>query len=138
LDISYPLFSFAAPYLTLYEDFTLLEAIRFHIQLKPFFDTISIESELNEINLWKSRDKQLKNFSSGMKQRVKLMLALFSDTPILLLDEPTANLDSKGIKWYQDKLTFWSKDRVLIVASNHIEEEIFLCQRKLNMEDYKS
>jgi ABC-2 type transport system ATP-binding protein len=134
---SYELFSFAAPYLSLYEDFTLLECFDFHIHLKPFFSAVSIEQEIKDANLWESRNKQVKNFSSGMKQRVKLMLAIFSDTPFLLLDEPCSNLDAKGIEWYQNKLTTWKKNRIIVIASNHIETEIFLCNKRLVIEDYK-
>lgn len=133
----YKLAAFAAPYLLLYEDFTLYETIQFHVKLKPFFSEISIDEEIKEANLWESRHKPLKKFSSGMKQRVKLMLAIFSDTPILLLDEPTANLDKVGVKWFQKKLEAWADDRVVVVASNYIESEIFMCTNQLLIEDFK-
>src|SRR5690606_15775811 len=78
----------------------------------------NFEDFLTSINLINAKDKIVKNFSSGMKQRLKLGLAFYSQTPIVLLDEPTSNLDSEGMNWYQQLLSDQRKDRIVIVASN--------------------
>jgi ABC-type multidrug transport system ATPase subunit len=73
-----------------------------------------------------------------MKQRVKLTLALLSDTDILLLDEPCSNLDEEGILWYKSMIANHSEGRIVVVASNQVAEEYFFCKVILNMNDLKS
>lgn len=127
--------SIAAPYLELIEEFTLLELVSFHFKFKSTLEGETIDSILEHAYLWDSRNKSIKNFSSGMKQRLKLMLAFYSDTPILLLDEPTSNLDKRGVDWYLmqiDKLG----DRTTIIASNQDFEYSF-CNDILRLEDFK-
>jgi len=80
--------SLAAPYLELIEEFTTMEQIEFHEKFKPLRKDISHTEMIEMVGLKASTDKQIRYFSSGMKQRLKLALAIFSDTPILLLDEP--------------------------------------------------
>lgn len=111
----------AAPYLELVEEFTLLEQLHFHFQFKKLKPGLNL-SELPE-KLWleKALHKEIKYFSSGMKQRLKLGLAFFSDTPILLLDEPTSNLDRTGIDWYKENIHL-QKNRLVIIGSNQEEE----------------
>ncbi|MBU2045958.1 MAG: ATP-binding cassette domain-containing protein, partial [Bacteroidetes bacterium] len=92
--------SIAAPYLELIEEFTLFEILDFHSQFKVRLNNLANEQLIKLLDMENSATKQIKYFSSGMKQRVKLVLALCSDTPILLLDEPTSNLDEQGIEWY--------------------------------------
>ena len=72
-----------------------------------------------------------------MKQRVKLGLAILSDTPILLLDEPTSNLDSNAILWYQNLIQKNLENRITFVASNNQKDESFFCEREIKIEDYK-
>jgi len=71
-----------------------------------------------------------------MKQRLKLALAFCSDTPMLMLDEPTANLDTQGIDWYLSLIQQFSRNRLTIICSNQEHEYIF-CDRRLNINDYK-
>ncbi|MBC7744870.1 MAG: ATP-binding cassette domain-containing protein, partial [Flavobacterium sp.] len=78
----------------------------------------------------------LKNFSSGMKQRVKLALAFCSDTKILLLDEPVSNLDHQGVEWYLSLIEQFSSDRLVIVCSNQ-QQEYGFCDERINVEDFK-
>jgi ABC-type multidrug transport system ATPase subunit len=73
-----------------------------------------------------------------MKQRVKLALAILSDTPILLLDEPTSNLDKNVVKWYQQLILNYTKDKLVLVCSNDNQEEYYFCNKELNIEDYKT
>ncbi len=134
----YTQLSFASPYLELLEEFTLSESISFHAKFKPFFDGLDTKQVLSLMQLEKAKDKQLKYFSSGMKQRVRLALAILSNTPLLLLDEPTSNLDKNAISWYQQLIRSYSQNRLIIVASNQLEYEYsFFCNVVINIEDYK-
>jgi len=129
--------SFAAPYLELFEDFTLTESIEFHQKFKPFYDELSVSDIIQLAQLEKSKNKQLKYYSSGMKQRVRLTMAVLSKTPLLLLDEPTSNLDKKAIDWYQQLVSNYSSNRLIIVASNQLEYEYPFCKQQILVEDYK-
>ncbi len=136
-DEVYKHISYAAPYLDLFEEFTLLESLEFHSKFKSFQKGLSMEEIVKLTELEKSKNKQLKYYSSGMRQRVRLALAVLSDTPLLLLDEPTSNLDKKAIDWYQQLVNDHSKDRMIIVASNQQEYEYPFCDQQISIEDYK-
>jgi ABC-type multidrug transport system ATPase subunit len=109
----------AAPYLELIEDFTLTEIIDFHVKFKPFKNKLSVKEFIDFIELPKAKNKEVKFFSSGMKQRVKLGLAFWSDSEILMLDEPTSNLDAEASTWYLKNVQEYSKSRLLLLCSNH-------------------
>ncbi len=132
----YEKISLAAPYLELIEEFTLLEMINFHFRFKKRVNNIADEELLVLLQLEKHRNKEIKYFSSGMKQRVKLGLAFLSDTPVLLLDEPTANLDESSIKWYHNMVENYAKNRLTLVCSNQPHEYQF-CTNFINLADYK-
>ena len=135
-DQIYKFISFAAPYMDLVEEFTLLELIQFHAQFKSFRGGMSVNDLIALLKLNKSANKPLKFFSSGMKQRVKLGLAIYSDVPLVLLDEPTTNLDLEGADWYAESLQKLTSDTLLIVASNTPSDyESF--DEKLFMKDFK-
>ena len=130
-------FSLEAPYLDLIEEFTLLETLDFHFNFKKRINNLNNNELVDLLDMQKSKNKQLKYFSSGMKQRVKLLLAFCSDTPLLLLDEPTANLDEQGINWYLDLVkSFAGNDRLVIVCSNQAHE-YFFCDEHILVADYK-
>ena len=129
--------SFAAPYLELVETFTLAELIKFHFQFKDFAAEMNVSKVIDLLGLERSSNKQIKHFSSGMKQRTKLALAFCAATPILFLDEPTSNLDVQGIAWYQSLVESFSKDKIIIVGSNQSHEHNF-CNFTLQISDYKS
>jgi ABC-type multidrug transport system ATPase subunit len=128
--------SLAAPYLDLIEEFSLSEHIDFHFQFKKYRDGYNKRSLISLLDLQHSEHKALKNFSSGMKQRVKLALAFCSDTKVLLLDEPTSNLDLQGVEWYLSLIKQFSTDRLVIVCSNQPHEYAF-CDEQISVEDYK-
>ena len=128
--------SIAAPYLELVEELTLKEFLAFHFQFKPILAGHSIASIIEYISLTDAADKQIRYYSSGMKQRVKLAQAIFSNTPVVLLDEPTTNLDTKGIELYHQLVNDYCKDRLLIVCSND-ENEISFCKERLYVGSFK-
>ncbi|TCD11738.1 ABC transporter ATP-binding protein [Pedobacter frigidisoli] len=128
--------SLAAPYLELVETFTLKEIIDFHFKFKNFAAGVDAESLVSILGLEKSANKEIKYFSSGMKQRTKLALACCSDSPILFLDEPTSNLDVQGIDWYRELIENFTKDRLTIIGSNQIQEYDF-CKEQIQIADFK-
>lgn len=130
--------SYAAPYIELFEGFTLKESIDFQKQFKPFINQLSTDEIIDMIGLHNAKDKMIKYFSSGMKQRTKLALAILANTPFLLLDEPTSNLDKNAIEWYQSLIQKHSTNRIIIVCSNQIEQEYLFCNKIIQIEDYKS
>jgi ABC-type multidrug transport system ATPase subunit len=129
--------SIAAPYLELIEEFTLTEVLEFHFNFKTRLNNLTNKDLIELLNMDSSKNKQLKYFSSGMKQRVKLILALCADTPLLLLDEPTSNLDDQGINWYKDLVAKFTSNRLVIVCSNQAHEYEF-CTHQLIISDYKN
>lgn len=135
-DYVYQQVSYAGPYIELIEEFTLEEAIRFHAGLKPLLPGLTVGHVFDLLALPRARNKELRYFSSGMKQRVKLALAVCSDTPILLLDEPATNLDLNGIEWYKNLVGTFCADRLVVIASNDPADALF-CPVHLNILDYK-
>ncbi|WP_343522736.1 ATP-binding cassette domain-containing protein [Pedobacter sp.] len=132
----YRYISLAAPYLELVETLTLRELIDFHFKFKNFAAGLDAKKLIDILGLEKARNKEIKYFSSGMKQRTKLALACCTDTPILFLDEPTSNLDVQGINWYRDLIQNFGKDRLMIIGSNQIQEYDF-CTTQIQISDYK-
>ncbi len=129
--------SIAAPYLDLYEDLSLREAIATHARFKPFRPGIALEDVARTAYLKPHLEKPVSNFSSGMKQRLKLALAILSDTPLLLLDEPATNLDAEGIAWFRELLMRNVEGRTLLVASNRQAEETFGCESSVEIARWK-
>ncbi len=126
----------ATPYLELPEEFTLSEVLTFHFQFKNPLQQRSNAEILEVLGLEKHKSKTLSQFSSGMKQRVKLALAIFSEVPFLLLDEPTTNLDKQGVTWYLDLIQQFTPNRIVMICSNDPREYDF-CEKKIAMEDFK-
>lgn len=141
LDVNdvYKEISFVAPYIELVEEFTLTEALNFHKRFKPFRKEIEDINPLDFLQLPKTAlNKPIQYFSSGMKQRLKLGLSFMSQSPVLLLDEPTITLDREGISWYRNMLENYAfNQRLLIIASN-VLEDIEGCNKVLEMKDLKA
>ena len=136
-DLLYRHVSISAPYLEVIEEFTLPEILEFHRKFKPFRNELS-DSQIIEITgLTKVRNKPIRYFSSGMKQRVKLTLAILSDTRVVLLDEPSSNLDRQGVDWYQQLVGDNLAGRIFIVCSNSHEPEYSFCRHQLQIGNFK-
>jgi ABC-2 type transport system ATP-binding protein len=132
----YQQISFAAPYLELVEEFTAIEQFEFQAQFKSIQKQLSYEKILELIGLKNAAHKQIRYYSSGMKQRLKLALAIFSDCPILLLDEPCSNLDKEGYALYDTLIKEYAMHKLIIVGSNDPAEYHF-CKAQVNLMDYK-
>lgn len=122
IDEIFKLLTIATPYLDLIEEFTLVEHLRFHFKLKSSRGGLTENDILDKMELNHARDKYIGNFSSGMRQRVKLALAFFTEASLVFLDEPTTNLDQQAIGWYHQQLNDLPKDATIFVASNLVTE----------------
>ncbi|RYZ51452.1 MAG: ATP-binding cassette domain-containing protein [Sphingobacteriales bacterium] len=135
-DKAFRYLSIAAPYQELIEEMTLTEFLTFHQKFKPLLKGYSIGQIAETVKLDVSSEKQIRYYSSGMKQRAKLAQAFFSDTPVLLLDEPCTNLDQDGTTLYQKLIEDLSPGRTVIVSSNDVAEYGF-CKERISMSDIK-
>lgn len=118
-DLLYRELSMSAPYMDPIEEFTLAELLKFHNAFKPFISGLTLNEVVSLSELSHSLHKPVKYFSSGMKQRVKLTLALLSDSRLIILDEPCANLDAEARTWYAKLVEDFGANRTIVVASNH-------------------
>ena len=125
----------AAPYVNLIEEFTLQEHLDFHFTFKT--PTLGVREIIKRCGLEQSLHKPIMDFSSGMKSRLKLALAIFSESELILLDEPTANMDEMGIQWYRDETKALVGKKQIIIASNARYEYDFIANT-INLNDYKS
>lgn len=121
--LAYSHISFAAPYLDLIEEMTALEMLEFHMKFKPC--SCSPENMLAAVDLKAAADKQIRYFSSGMKQRLKLGMAFFGEASLLLLDEPFTNLDAAGIDIFKGLTERVKGKKTIIVSSNDTREYSF-------------
>ncbi|HEV8513651.1 MAG TPA: ATP-binding cassette domain-containing protein [Cyclobacteriaceae bacterium] len=124
----------ATPYMDLIEEFNLEEMINFHFKFKKC--RIPVEEVLRKSELESSRLKPISTFSSGMKQRLKLALAFYSESELLFLDEPCTNLDKKSITWYHANLSLVPKETLVFIASNQ-EIEYPATAVKIDILSYK-
>jgi ABC-type multidrug transport system ATPase subunit len=128
--------SICAPYLTLIEEMTALEFLAFHESFKSFMPGITPSTILEIIELTTASNKQIRYFSSGMKQRIKLAQAIFSDVPVLFLDEPCTNLDETGYALYQSLIQNYASHKLIIVSSND-KAEYHFCEEVIDIKKYK-
>jgi ABC-type multidrug transport system ATPase subunit len=126
-----------APYQELIEEFTLHEMITFHFSFKKMEEGYTVDRIIELLGFGDTYKKPIRQFSSGMKQRVKLALAFMSDVPLLLLDEPTTNLDTSGIDWYYRLIRDLSRNRTLVICSNMHQTEAGFVEKTLMIEDFK-
>jgi len=126
-----------APYQELIEEFTLREMVDFHFTFKKYLAGYNFQKALGILGFKESPNKQIRQYSSGMKQRIKLVLAILSDVPLLLLDEPTMHLDQTGTDWYLSMMNDFTKNRTLLICSNHRQTEIPSSDAALPIGDYQ-
>ena len=131
----YSQITYAAPYVELIEEYTLAEHLQILIKNNYLPATIAIDFLEEYIDLQPGRTKLIKNYSSGMRQKIKLGFALLSERPVLLLDEPTTNFDEKAKEWFFERLNT-QRDKLLIIASNE-GREIDFCTEKIALVDFK-
>jgi ABC-type multidrug transport system ATPase subunit len=115
---------------------TAMEFLDFHRSFKPFLQNMLLPDVLKEVELSHAADKQIRYFSSGMKQRLKLAQGILSDTAFVLLDEPCTNLDETGIRLYQRLINTYTQNRCVIVSSND-QQEYGFCKSFINIQEYK-
>lgn len=126
----------AAPYLEIIEEMTATEFLTFHQAFKPLLPSLTIAGILQRVGLEKAAHKQIRYYSSGMRQRVKLAQAIFTSAPVLLLDEPCTNLDAAGIALYHSLIDEYCQQKLVIVSSND-EQEYAFCTEQLHIMDWK-
>lgn len=133
----YALLSFSAPGMSLPEELSLLEFLEFHFQFKSPLPGLHSGKIIEIMGLEHAADRPLDTFSSGMLQRVKLAQAIFSDTPVLFLDEPCTNLDDQGVNQYLKWMAEWTSSRLVFVASNDPREYSF-CGQVLQVQELQN
>ena len=133
----YKYVSIASPMLELIEEFTAIEIINHQKEFKKFQGNFTANDLLEIALLNQHKNKTIKHFSSGMKQRLKLLLAVIADVPLLLLDEPVINLDKIGVEWYKNLVSNYAKEKTIIVCSNKIKDEYDYCTREISIDEYK-
>ncbi len=129
---------FVSPYLVLYDEFSAEENLMHISRIRGLeFDAERAEFLFNEFNIYDRRTDLLKAYSSGMKQRVKFIFALMHNPDLLLLDEPTSNLDNAGKEKVYEIISREKKEHLIIVASNE-DSDLNLCEEVIQIEDYKN
>ena len=125
---------FVSPYLNLYDEFSATENLFLLMRIRPAKspDTTLTESLLKQFNLWHRRDDLVRGYSTGMKQRLKYVFALSHAPSILILDEPTTNLDDDGIKVVEDVVSRQKESSILVVATNDSAEAAW-CEKKISL-----
>jgi heme exporter protein A len=138
IDDFYKYFGFVAPYLNLYEEFNPIEHLRIISKMRNIqFSTKSAIDYLEQFNLQEHYLKPIKAFSSGMKQRMKMILAILNNPNILFLDEPFSNLDDEGIANFERIIdNFHSNGNLIFIASND-DREIALANKQINIKNYR-
>lgn len=134
-DLQFQQVAFSAPYMELIEELTLEEFLAYHFRFKKPLLPVAEMPPL--IGLSEARHKIIAQFSSGMRQRVRLAQCIFADTPALLLDEPCSNLDEEGSTLFDNLLHRFSRGRLLLLASND-PNEYRLCEQQIRMSDLKN
>lgn len=135
-DNVFSLVSYCAPGMELIEEMTLSEFLSFHFTFKKIRPSFTVPGIIEAMGMHTAWNKFIHEFSSGMKQRVKLAQAFFTDTPVLLLDEPCSNLDLQGVALYQQWLEQYTAGRLVIIASND-EREYGGITATISIQDYQ-
>lgn len=128
---------FVSPYLILYEEFSAEENLQIISRIRGIdYDFQFVKQLFEKMNLYNRRKDIVKTYSSGMKQRLKYIFALMHKPKLLLLDEPTSNLDNEGKSSVYSIVDECSKNNIVIIASNE-EQDLSLCNDIIYLENYK-
>lgn len=127
--------AFCTPYIQLPEELSLIEFLDFHGRFKPWMNGFGHKKLIDLMGLHHARHKWIRDFSSGMKQRVKLIQAMLTSASVVLLDEPTSNLDEAGIATYFDWLHQFTAGKTVLIASND-SREIASCSSAIHIPDF--
>lgn len=130
-----PDYSISSPYLELFEHLTVKEQIEFHFRQRNILEGILLEDIYALSNLELHKDKFIRQLSSGIKQRLKNALAIFTQAKVLFLDEPCSNLDEENIQLYQKLMLEYTKPKMVIIASNHKPEYEFICTKEFIIDE---
>lgn len=114
--------AWTGPYVLFPEELELDSFLDVHLKLSSLIESMDRQGLLKEIELEKHQNKAIKEFSTGMRQRLSLALAIHSQRQVLLLDEPTSNLDARWQQWLWDALKKVAANRILVVAGNQRDE----------------
>jgi ABC-type multidrug transport system ATPase subunit len=134
-ELVYTQITYAAPYVELIEEYTLTEHLAILVKNNYLPSSIEIDTFEEFIDLQPGRFKLIKNYSSGMRQKLKLGFALLSERPVLLLDEPTTNFDEQAKQWFFNRLND-QRHKLIIIASNELRE-IEFCSEKIAIVEFK-
>jgi ABC-type multidrug transport system ATPase subunit len=134
-ELVYTQITYAAPYVELIEEYTLTEHLAILVKNNYLPSSIEIDTFEEFIDLQPGRFKLIKNYSSGMRQKLKLGFALLSERPVLLLDEPTTNFDEQAKQWFFNRLNE-QRHKLIIIASNELRE-IEFCSEKIAIVEFK-
>ncbi len=128
---------FLSPYLTFYEEFTAEENIHFLCNIRGIkLERNIVEDYLVRLGLEGRGSDLVKAYSSGMKQRLKLIFAMIHQPDLLILDEPTSNLDNTGKAVFYSNIAEYGVNHMVLIASNE-DSDLKLCKETLNIEDFK-
>ena len=133
----YQKISYSAPYLEIPQEFTVNEFFDFHFGLKGLHPMVRLDKILEDSGIQSQKKKRIKDLSTGVQQRVKLISAFGSNSQVVILDEPTANLDESGKNWFIQTFKELSPSRLFFMGSN-IPSEFEICENQLNISDFKT
>lgn len=128
-DDIYKYISISAAYSELDEELSPRELFTHYSNFKSF-RIDSLEKFLELAQLEDARDKPVVYFSSGMKQRLSLALALTMDSPLLFLDEPSSFLDDTRKSWFYELFHAYAEGKTVFLASND-KADLDLCDTSI-------
>jgi len=129
---------FVSPYLVLYEEFSTYENLNLFAEIRGIsFNKGRVDYLLNKFLLFKRKDDLLKTYSSGMKQRVKFIFALMHSPQLLILDEPTSNLDDEGKNSVYELVKEEGQNNIVLIASNE-KHDLEVCSDIVYLEKFKN
>lgn len=128
---------FVSPYLVLYEEFSAEENLLMFAKIRGVeYNKQRVEYLFEKFLLLKRKDDLVKTYSSGMKQRLKFIFALMHSPNLIILDEPTSNLDDEGKNSVYEIIRHEGKENIVIIASNE-NNDLELCSETIFLENYK-